>query len=889
MRPEHWLYTIPLRLRSLFRWAQADQELDDELRDHLERKTEEYVAKGMVREEARRQARLDLGGVEKVKEECRDARGVTLVENLFQDLRFALRILHKSPRFTATAVLTLALGIGAATAVFSIVDAVLLRPLPYKGGARLVAVWCTELGQPGTKIFAPYRDFEQFRSESHSFEELAALTWARAGEILSWRGSPHEVLAVPASTEFFSVLGVPAAQGRTFRPEDARNGCTVVLSDSFWRSELGAAPHIIGSALTLSGKPCTVAGVMPREFEFYPKQTSLWTLITANGQFTEKPFDSVVGIFGRLKPGVTVASAQKELVELHQRVVSDSPAGSWVANIAPIVRDLREEFTWMAGRNLHIALLVLLAAVGLVLAIACLNVANLLLGRSVERERELAVRAALGSGRSRLVRQLLVETAVLAFLASIAGVLIALATVQYFNSANLVELPPGNPVTVNAHVLGTAIVLATLTGLLFGLAPALRASQIDLNETLKGSGRTSTSKSHRASQYLVAGQVALSLVLLAGAGLLIESTYRLGAVPLGFRSDHLLTAEMALPPDSYAKQTKRADLYEQVIANAKTVPGVEGIALCSNLPPYNAGSSSLAISGTAPIDNLEAVNTTDISDDYFRVLGVPLLRGREFDSQDREESQPVAIVSQELVKKYFADGNAIGRQIKLGKAEDKLPWLTIIGVVGDEKRTTVYQEMGYVEPALVYLPLRQSSSTSMGLVVRAAGAFVDLGRPLQGEVASLDSNVPLYSLRTMQERYSEFLAHPRFRAKIMGIFALLTLFLAAIGIYGVLTQSVAQRRQEIGVRLALGAQSADVFVLVVGQGMKMTVVGLVPGLLMVLALTRFISAMLYGVKSTDPLSFLGVGIVLISVALVACYVPARRATKVDPMVALRYE
>ncbi len=440
-------------LRSLFRKERVEAELDEELRGFLDMAAEEKMKQGMSREDALRAVRLERGSPEVAKEVVRSVGWESFVETLWQDLRFGARMLRRSPGFTAVAVITLALGIGTSTAVFSIVDAVLLRALPYKGAERLVAVWCTEIGQPGTKIFASYRDFEEFKAHNHSFEELAALTWARAGEILTWRGSPHEVLAIPASADFFSLLGIPAAEGRTFGSKDIQNDCTVVLAHSFWQTELAAATGIVGSTLTLSGQSCAVVGVMPQSFEFYPKQTSLWTLITPESQFSKEPFDSVVGIFGRLKPGVSMVSAETELVELHQRVVKESPAGSWVAQIAPIVRDLREQFTWLAGRNLRIALLVLFAAVEVVLLIACLNVANLLLGRSTGRQRELAVRAALGSGRSRLVRQLLTGSMLLGALGTLFGVLFAVAAVRYFNSADLIELPPGNHVTINLHVL----------------------------------------------------------------------------------------------------------------------------------------------------------------------------------------------------------------------------------------------------------------------------------------------------------------------------------------------------------------------------------------------------------------------------------------------------
>jgi predicted permease len=877
-------------LRSLFRKGRVEGELDEELRGFLEMAAEEKIRQGMSRMNALRAVRLERGNLEVAKEVVRSAGWESFVETLWQDLRFGARMLRKSPGFTAVAVITLALGIGASTAVFSIVDAVLLRALPYKGAERLVAVWCTEIGQPGTKIFASYRDFEEFKAHNHSFEELAALTWARAGEILTWRGSPHEVLAIPASAEFFSLLGIPATKGRTFGPEDIHR-CTVVLAHSFWQTEFAAATDIVGSTLTLSGKSCAVVGIMPRSFEFYPKQTSLWTLITPESQFSKEPFDSVVGIFGRLKPGVGMASAETELVALHQRVVKESPAGSWVAQIAPIVRDLREQFTWMAGRNLRMALLVLLAAVELVLLIACLNVANLLLGRSTGRQRELAVRAALGSGRSRLVRQLLTESMLLGALGTLFGILLAMAGVRYFNSANLVELPPGNHVTINFHVLGFAVFLTAATGWLFGLLPAWRGSQVDLNEVLKQSGRSIIhAGGHHASRLLVVGQVALSMILLAGAGLLIESIVRLASVPLGFHSDHLLTAEVALPPQAYSELNQRSGLYEKLVAELGVLPSVQGVALCSALPPYSGGGSSkLAVAGKATIENLEAVNTVEITSDYFRVLGVPFLQGRDFASRDREGSQPVAIANDQMVHRYFPDEEPVGKQIKLGEPDDKVPWLTIIGVVGNEKRTTVYQEMGYVEPALVYVPVSQAAGTSTTVVLRTAGEPLALGRLLQGEMSRLDRNVPVYDIRTMTQRYSEFLAHPRFRAILMGILAGLTFLLAAIGIYGVLAQAVSQRTQEIGIRLTLGAEPSQVFGLVVREGMGMVVIGIVIGIVGAFGLTRLISTMLYGVGPTDLFVFTAVTTSLLSVALLACYVPARRAMRVPPVVALRYE
>jgi predicted permease len=811
------------------------------------------------------------------------------MSGFLQDLRYALRQLGKAPGFTAIAVLTLTLGIGASAAVFSIFDAVLLRPLPYRDSARLVAIWSTELHNPGSKIFAPYRDFEEFKSRSHSLEAVAAITWARAGEILTWRGSAHQVLAIPASPEFFSLLGVRAAIGRTFRTEDLQRECAVVLAHSFWQTELGAPADIVGNALVLSDKPCTVVGVMPAAFEFYPKQTSLWTLIMPGSKYAKAPFDSDVGIFARLRPGRTAASAQRELVALHQDVIQESPAGSWVAQTAPIVRTLSEEFTWMAGRNLRVSVLILFGAVALLLLIACLNVANLLLIRCDHRQRELAIRTALGSARSRIIRFLLTESLLISSAGTTGGLVLTTLAVRYFNSTNPVELPAGSKVTVNLDVLVFCVVLTLLTGLLCAWIPARRVLRVELNEVLK-SARTGIGKAPRTGYGFVVGQAALSMVMLVAAGLIIESLLKLSAVPLGLEPRHVLAAQISLPAASYSTPSQRAAFYSKVLTSMAALPGVERVALASALGPYNGGpSSELTIQGQAPLENLEAINRVEVSDDYFRALAIPRLRGREFDTRDRLSSQPVAIVNEQFVRSYFPQQDPLGRQIKLGKPGDDAPWLTIVGVVGSEKRMTVYQEMAYVEPALVYLPVNQGSGTSMGMVLKTAGNPSALSPMLPRQISALDPSVPVYDIETMSHRYYEYLAYPRFRATLMGILAGLTLLLAAIGFYGVLAYMVAQRTQEIGIRMALGAQREEVLRSVVMRGTKLALVGVFAGTIVGLVFFRTMNSLLYGLGAHDPTTFALCAMLLIFVALIACYIPAQRAARVDPIVALRYE
>ena len=815
-----------------------------------------------------------------------------MVGTLFQDLRYGWRQLKRSPGFTAVAVVTLALGIGANTAIFSIVDAVLLQPLPYKDSDRLFAVWSTEIKNPGSKLFSSYRDFEEWQAHNQSFEQLEACTWATGGQALTWHGTSLNVLAIPATQGFFSLLGVSAARGRTFAPEDLQQGCTVVLAHDLWQNRLGGPPDVVGKSLILDGRSCNVAGVMPPGFDFYPRQTSLWTLITPQSEFVRHPMDNSVGVFGRLKTGVNRNRAVAELAALHHHVLQEAPVGSWVTEVVPVIYDLQEEFTWLAGRNLRTALLVLFAAVLFVLLIACVNVANLLLGRSSERERELAIRAALGSGRARLVRQLVTESLLLSSLGAGLGILLATAAVRYFRTANPVELPPGNPVGVNMEVLGFTAVLAVLTGLLFGLFPAWRTSRLDLNLALKAAGRGVGEglSSHRTGKLLAVAQVALSLVLLAGAGLLIESTARLGSAPLGFRTDHLLTSSIELPAAAFSQPSERAQFYDKLTSRLSTLPGVEGVALMSALPFYGTAEYSVSVrGGPLPSSEVGDAGPVDVNDDYFRVLGISLIRGRDFDSRDREDSLPVTIVNEALVREYFRHADPIGRQIKLGMPDGKNPWLTIVGVVGDVKHNIVYKEMGYVVAPVVFRPLSQAAGRSMFLAIRAAGSPLSLASTLQHEVSTQENNALVSDVRTMDERVSGLLAHPRFRATLLGIFAGLALVLAAMGIYGVLAQSVLQRTHEIGIRMALGAERRSLLWLVVGQGTVLALAGVGAGLVMALALTRYLAGMLYGVRASDPLTFATVSALLVTVALVASYVPARHASRVDPMVALRHE
>jgi putative ABC transport system permease protein len=883
------LSDIYIRLRSLFRRTKVEAELDDELQFHRERQVERYVASGMSREEALRRLRLEFGGIEQVKEQCRDARGITLLTTLAQDVRYGLRIFRRSPGFTAATVLILALGIGANTAVFSLLDAVLLRPLPYKDANRLVVVWQRVPPDKIGMAFDTYRQFDEWSRSSHSFEKLAAATWARdAGAVLSLKGEKREVFAVPASANFFSMLGIPAAQGRTFEQHDLRNPCTVVLSHQFWQQRLGGEPGWVGRSLTLNGLDCAIAGVMPKDFSFYPKQTELWTLITPNSKFVQKPWEMPIGVFGLLKAGVSRQQAEAELAGIEKRIINENQG--WAAmKPEPSVLDLQWEFTWLTGRNLRRSLFILFGVVISVLLIACVNVANLLLGRAAERQKELSLRAAIGADRSRLIRQMLTESALLSLAGAALGALFATVCVRYVNAKEAIQLPPGNPVSLNGKVLLFTIALAMLTSLLFGLVPAWKASRIDLNESLKQSGPANTrgATSHKTSRTLVVVEIALSLVVVVAASLLIESLIRLANAPLGYARDHLLTANINLPASSYPKAEDQIRFWDRLELKLSSLPGLQGVAVG---PPLNfqPGTSPATAEGTGgALQTANAGDPESVGVGYYRVMGIPLLQGRDFTDADRADSMPVAIVNQAFAQQFFPKGSAVGQRIKAGTADAKAPWLTIVGVVGNVSHPTLF--MGYSQGSSIYRPLRQETVSDLAVFVRTSGDARAHQSAIAHAFADVDKDLPMPTIQTVDESLASFMAEPQFRAQLFGLFAGLALFLAAVGIYGVLAQLVVQRTHEIGIRMALGANHRDVLGMILGEGLKLIAAGIAIGVVGALFATRLLSSMLYGVGTADPFAFGMVSFLLAGVALLACYIPARRAIRLNPLLALRSE
>ncbi len=804
---------------------------------------------------------------------------------LWQDVRYGARVLWKSPGFTAVAVVALALGVGATTAIFSVMNAVLWRPLPFREPDRLVMIWMDNRRLGMHEDIHSYPNYQDYRNQNTTFAQLAAFT--TQGFNLTGEGEPDRVVGAATTATFFEVMGTSPALGRAYTAEEDQPGrdSVAVISHGLWQRHFGGDPNIVGKSISLNGATRTVVGVMPADFAFPGKEVDLWVPLAVPESAKQERSAFWLSMIGRLKPGVTVEQARADMGTIWARMEQQYPQlGGYGVNLVPL-------HTQVVG-NVRPALWVLLAAVGFVLLIACANVANLLLARGTARGREIAIRAALGAGRKRIVRQLLTESVLLALLGGAVGALLAVWGLGALKSLAPADTPRLEQIGVDARVFAFALAISCVTALVFGLVPALQASKPDLNETLKEGGRSDTSggRGRRLRDLLVVSEIALTLVLLVGAGLLLKSFKRLQEVNLGYKPEGVLTARVSLPRAKYREPQKVAAFYEQLTENLRNSPGVEGVAAVGTiLLTTTPNSTIITIEGrpNPPAAERTEVPLDPVTPDFFKVMGTPLLRGRFFDAHDRRGSQPVAIVNETFARKFFPGEDPIGRRYLYGDpGGDNDQWFTIVGVVADMKRTDFNAE---VRPETFY-PLAQVPDTSMMLVVRAAsGDAASLASLVRQQVRSLDADQPVYAVRTMDEQLAERRAQRRFNMLLLALFASVAMALAAVGLYGVMAYTVTQRQHEIGIRMALGAGAADVFRLVVGRGMILAAVGIAVGFVSALALTRLMTGLLFNVSAADPLTYAAVSLLLAAVALAGCLVPARRATKVDPMVALRYE
>ncbi|MCI0404243.1 MAG: ABC transporter permease [Acidobacteria bacterium] len=808
------------------------------------------------------------------------------METLWQDVRYGVRQLARSPGFTAIAVLTLALGIGANTAIFSVVNAVLLRPLPHPEPERLTMVWLDNRDEGWPEDLTSYPTYLDWRSQNRSFEDMAAFTPSEAS--LSGDGEPERVRSAVVSANYFSVLRVQPARGRIFRPEEEVPGAgrVVVLSAGLWQRRFAGSPDIVGQPVNLGGNPFTVIGVLPPGFEA-PARTELWLPFSILPQQRLEARGSLwLYVVGRLKPDVPLAEAQAEMTAIARRLEQQYP--DTMTNLGVNLVPLHTE---VVGK-VRPALLTILGAVVFVLLIACANVANLQLARTAARQRELAVRAAVGAGRSRLVRQLLTESLLLAMLGGVLGLLLALWGVETLRGVLPANVPRVEEISVDAGVLVFLLGATLATTLLFGLVPALRTTRLELNDSLKEGGRSATDGSHsRLRSALVVGEVALALLLLLGAGLMLRSFQNLLAVNPGFRTGNVLTFDLNTSPSKYPEPAQVSQFYEQLFGRLKGLPGVEGVGAASDVPLSgsiwpNAAGFTLEGIARSPEDLRLSVNISVVATDYFRTLGVPLVRGRFLGPEDSPESSPVLLINEAMARRYWPNQDPIGKRMKYGGGVDPTePWRTIVGVVADVRDSELDRETRIAS----YLPHSQVPRRAMTLVLRSSSDPMRMAPWVREQVWSLDSTMPVANLSTMEARLERSVAQRRFNLLLLGLFGVLALTIASIGIYGVIGYSVSQRRHEIGVRMALGAQRRDIFRHVVGQGIGLALLGIGIGLAGAFALTRFITGLLFRIEPTDPATLVVVSALLAGVAFLACFMPARRAARVDPMVALRYE
>jgi len=812
------------------------------------------------------------------------------MNTLIHDLRSGFRMLVNKPGFAAVAIITVALGIGANTAIFSVVNAVLLNPLPYREPDRLMQFWETNPLKNWTQVTVAPANLFDWEKQSQSFTEFGAYSGSDkkgphlSGLELNTGGEPQRLQGLSVTGNIFSVLGADALVGRTLREEETWQGksAVMVLSYGLWQRHFGGDPKIVGQKITLNGVNREVVGVMPPDFYFPSKEADFWfPMGWDHDQMAQLRGPHFLRAVGRLKSGVTVEQARAEMKLIAARLEAQYPDTNTQMGVG--LGPLKE---WIVG-DVQLPLVVLLVTVACVLLIACVNVANLLLVRATARAREIAIRSALGAGQWRLVRQLLTESLVLAVVGSALGLVLALwfkDTLVAFSSGDIPRLEESR---LDWRVLGFTLAATLLTTLLTGLVPALQNARPRLAAVLKDGGQKGASGQGRHVRgALVSAEIALALVLVAGAGLMVRSFLRLQKVDPGFDPNNILTLRLTLPEARYKEDSQTRAFFEQAEQHIRSLPGVTAVGSTSRLPLKGyRWTSNMTIEGRPPEDYVPDVRHEEMTPGYFRAIGLPLVQGRFFNESDQAKSQPVVIVNAALVHRYFPGEDPIGKRIKFSKPTEQDGWQSIIGVVGDGKQDSLRAE---VEPE-IYQSHLQRAQDNMTLVVRAVTDPQTLISAVREQIRALDPNLPIYDIKTMRAVVDESVARERFIALLLIVFAALALTLAAIGIYGVMSYSVAQRTQEIGIRLALGAQRRDVLKLIISQGATLTLIGISLGFAAALALTRFLSSLLFSVSATDPVTFAVIAALLMAVALLGCYLPARRATKVDPMVALRYE
>ena len=886
-----WFNILRDRLRALRQRETVISDIDREMRLHLELQVEANIKSGMSPAEAREKAMRSFGNVNRAVDAAYDVKGGGLFETLVQDIRYGVRMLAKHKAFTSVAVVTLALGIGANTAIFSVVNELLLSPLPYRNAEQIAMLW--EVSPEGRHQNTTSRaNFRAWRAQSTSFEDIAAFSDQRFN--MTGDGDPEELSVQLATPEIFNVLGVDPLLGRTFLPEDGQpsNMKVAVLSYPLWQRRFGGQSNIVGQQLTLNDAKYTVIGVMPPSFQFHIKSRSgtgrpaeLWSILpmpVGPGANDRGRFLSVVG---RLKHGMPAEQAAAELRTIEARLSDESP--EYNKNYSAEVLPLRDQFFGNVRRPLWL----MLGAVGFVLLIASANVANLLLSLATSREKEIAVRAALGARRFRIVRQLLTESLLLALVGSALGLGFAYLGIKALVLISPRDLVSLQGVGLNLTVLGWTLAVSLLTGIIFGLAPALHVSRLNLNDSLKEGGKSESAQasgSRRLRSALVVSEIALAVVLLASAGLLIRSFIRLQQVDRGFETDNLLTMVVRVPDSRYREDAQFVNFFSQALERTRHLPTVRSAGMVNFLPLYGGLGSATGFKilgrpepppGQGPSTDVRVADAG-----YFQTMGIPLLRGRNFSDSEQREPKHVILINEALARKHFPDEDPIGRRLDVEMFDTPQP-AEIIGVVGNVRYDSLIDE----SPPAVYFPHPDLTYAFMTLVIRTDGEPTAIAPAVQREIRALDPNQPVSDVRTMNQVMADWVSRSRFNTLLLGLFAGLATLLSAVGIFGVMNYSVALRTREIGLRLAVGAQPRQVLLLILRQGLVLTVIGVVLGLAAAFALTRLLSGLLFGVEAFDVTTFSSISLLLIVVSLLACYLPARRAMRIDPLSALRYE